>query len=289
MKPPGHPLMSRSASFVIAALLAGPAHVADVSAQQWVPQGPAPNTQGQVENIANGEVEGGINAVAPHPTDPNTVYVGAVNGGIWKTSNGMDPSPTWLRQTDFQRSLSIGAVEFDPTDPSNQTLLAGIGRFSSFGDGGARTGLLRTTNGGATWTPLDGGGTLVGQNFSGVAPRGATLVVAATTAGITAEARTLAPTGRLFRARSGHRSANRRSFDLASDPTNPAQFFTNASTNGSFRSTDTGATWTQVSNAAMNTLMAAGVSNVDIAVGFSNNVYVAIVQGLSARGCVQIG
>ena len=43
----------------------------------------------------------------------------------------------------------------DPTDPTGQTLVAGIGRRSSFGGtGGAQVGLLRTTNGGAAWTRL---------------------------------------------------------------------------------------------------------------------------------------
>jgi hypothetical protein len=148
----GYPSTCRSV--ICSAIFLGGLEVpASADPQQWVPQGPAPNTQGQVENIANREVEGGINAVAPHPTDSNIVYVGAVNGGIWKTSNAMAASPTWQRQSDFQKSLSIGALEFDPTDPGNQTLLAGIGRFSSFGDGGLRSGLLRTTNGGASWCP----------------------------------------------------------------------------------------------------------------------------------------
>jgi hypothetical protein len=39
--------------------------------------------------------------------------------------------PSWQCQTDDQKSLSIGALEFDPTDASNQTLVAGIGIFSN--------------------------------------------------------------------------------------------------------------------------------------------------------------
>ena len=59
------------------------------SAQRvWVEQGPGPNTLGQVENITNREVAGAINAVATHPTDANVIFVGAVNGGIWRTGNG---------------------------------------------------------------------------------------------------------------------------------------------------------------------------------------------------------
>ena len=31
---------------------------------------------------------GRVTAIAPHPTDANTVYVGADGGGIWRTTNG---------------------------------------------------------------------------------------------------------------------------------------------------------------------------------------------------------
>src|SRR5580700_3590629 len=144
----------------------------------WVSQGPAPNTHGQVEKIGNGEVNGAIRAVALHPRDPNIVYVGAVNGGIWKTTSAMDARPTWNQQTDDQRSLSIGALEFDRTDPKAETLVAGTGRFSSLAQyGGVRTGLLRTMDGGASWTALDGGGALSGLNISSIAPRGQVIVI----------------------------------------------------------------------------------------------------------------
>ena len=95
----------------------------------------------------------------------------------------MSQSPSWQQQTDSHGSLSIGAIEFDPTDPNNQTLVAGIGRFSSFGRrGGQRRGLLRTTDGGTSWVPLNGGGALLGLNVSGVAARGAIIVISVYTA-----------------------------------------------------------------------------------------------------------
>ena len=145
---------------------------------QWIPQGAAPNLHGQVENIGEGEVSGGIQAVALHPKDANTVYVGAVNGGLWKSINAMGVSPTWQQLTDDQDFLSIGAIEFDPTDTTNQTIVAGMGRFSSLAQaGGTRSGLLRSINGGKSWLPI--GSVLRGLNVSGVAPRGQTIIVSA--------------------------------------------------------------------------------------------------------------
>ena len=109
--------------------------------------------------------------------------MGAVNGGIWLTLNATSRDVKWFRLTDSQSSLSIGALEFDPTDPFRLTLVAGIGQFSSFGRaGGARNGLLRTTNGGLFWRAIDGGGVLINKNIAGVAARGRTLVVAVNTA-----------------------------------------------------------------------------------------------------------
>ena len=153
------------------------------AAQTWTPQGPGPNTEGQTEGIEDGEVSGAVHTVAAHPNAAGTLYIGAVNGGVWVSHNTTSQNPKWTRLTDDQLSNSIGALEFDPTDVSHKTLVAGFGRFSSFASqGGARLGLIRTTDCGTTWTPLDGGGTLIEKNISGVAARGNTLVVSVNTA-----------------------------------------------------------------------------------------------------------
>ena len=55
----------------------------------WIPQGPGPATNGQVENVrrtAGGpvvdDVVGATHTVAAHPTNANILYVGSVNGGV---------------------------------------------------------------------------------------------------------------------------------------------------------------------------------------------------------------
>ncbi len=145
----------------------------------WVAQGPAGSINGQVEGMGaqNNPVVGAVNAVLADPSNANVLYAGAVNGGIWKTTNATSANPTWTPETDFAPSLSIGAMAFDVSDTSSQTLIAGIGRFSSLsGLGGPRTGLLRSTNGGTSWTPINGG--LSGDNVTGVAEVGSTIVAA---------------------------------------------------------------------------------------------------------------
>lgn len=259
-----------------------------VNGQTWVAQAPGPNTLGQVEKIDEGEVVGAINAIAVHPTNADIAYIGAVNGGIWRTANAMARAPVWSSQTDGQRSLSIGALEFDPTDATSSTLVAGTGCFSSFREcGSARSGLLRTTDGGSLWTLIEGGGELDDLNISGVAPRGSTIVISVSARsgpgrqGVWRSTNTGVTWHRISGGR-GTRLPAGASSDLASDPLNPNRLFTNAGSAGLYRSTDAGATWAKVSSTAMANLMA-GAENVRISVGSSNNVYVAIV----ARGQLQ--
>src|SRR5215510_11228532 len=131
--------------------------VTSVFGGPWIAQGPGPTRNGQVDNVTpNNEVVGAIHTVAAHPTDANILYVGGVNSGIWRTGNATAESPNWTPLTDNLPSLSIGALEFDPTDATRRTLLAGIGgQISSFGrSGGFLTGLLRTTDGGDNWAQI---------------------------------------------------------------------------------------------------------------------------------------
>ncbi|HMX27430.1 MAG TPA: sialidase family protein, partial [Blastocatellia bacterium] len=254
----------------------------------------------------NNGVIGAVHAIAPHPTNANILLIGATNGGIWKTTSATAASPTWVQTTDPQNSLSIGALEFDPTDVNRQILVAGFGRFSSFGRrGSARLGLLRSTNQGTSWTLINGGGLLTGKNISGVAPRGLVIVVSVNTADAAGADQIgvfrSTNTGATFTQVSvGNGSTTGlpagTAFDLAGDPTNQARLFTglvaaagSGGQNGIYRSTNTGATWTRVSNATMNALITTATSNIEIAVGNNNNVYAAIVNSGALAGLFRSG
>jgi hypothetical protein len=262
---------------VISALLlvaaAGAAH-----GQAWEPLGPSPSHAGQVEGIVNREVAGAINAIAVHPTSADIVYIGSVNGGIWRTTNATAAAPTWTRQTDDLESQSIGDIAFDPNDATAQTLVAGIARTSSFARmGGNQPGMLRTTNGGGTWTLLAPGGQLLTRAVIGVAARGATLI-AATDNGVYRSI----DTGATFTLVSGSAAGGLPVgvvSELAADPTNTARFYTavfSGASRGLYRSSDTGATWTKVSDAAMDAVINAG-SRGRIAVGALGQVFMGII------------
>ncbi|MFL6293356.1 MAG: WD40/YVTN/BNR-like repeat-containing protein, partial [Thermoanaerobaculia bacterium] len=263
----------------------------------WKAQGPGPAIDGQSENVTpNNEVVGAIHTVLAHPTDPKTVYIGAVNGGVWRTKNSQSKNPNWKPLTDSMPSSAIGALAFDPTDPTANTLWAGVGKFSSLGRlGGNRVGLYKTTDGGETWTNVTGSGILLGKNINGVAPRGNTIVVSVDTADIN-----LVTNIGIWRSTDGGNTFAAVSVgngaatglpagvanDLVGDPANPSRLFTSilfanlsGGVNGVYRSNNTGATWTKVSDAAMDALLISGTTgNVEFAVGTNNDVYAAIVN-----------
>ncbi len=265
----------------------------------WLAEGPGPAIFGQVEAIVPGpdEVVGAVHTVAAHPTDVDILFAGGANGGIWKTTDAISTSPFWTPLTDAETSLSIGALEFDPTDGMNDTLVAGIGRYSSFGSsGGTRTGLLRTTDAGATWTAIDGTGAIAGSNISGVAPRGATIVATANTADLVGGFLLCSDVG-IFRSTDTGASFPQVvapsgpvgvAFDLASDPASSSTLYSGltfvptctagALTNGIYKSTDTGLTWTKVSTPAVDAFIIDGTTNnIEIAVD-GLDVYTNIIQ-----------
>src|SRR5713226_2008896 len=58
---------------------------------------------------------GRTKAVTGVPTQPNVFYIGAVNGGVWKTT---DFGRTWTPLFDDQPTGSIGALAVAPSDPN---------------------------------------------------------------------------------------------------------------------------------------------------------------------------
>ena len=211
----------------------------------------------------------------PHPTDPNILYVGAVNGGVWKTTNATASSPTWTPLTDSLPSQSITSISFDVTDPTYQTLVVGTGRRSSFGFvGDDEVGLYYTTDGGSSWTQLNAP-VLQDQPFYGVAARGSVILAASATNGI-------------YRSTNGGTNWTLVSgtnglltggvFDLVGDPGHSNRFYAAVEGHGLFRTDDAGATWTNVSTGING---ASSAVNMRITVHNSvtaNVVYVGVVD-----------
>lgn len=99
---------------------------------------------------------GRINCIAFHPTNVNTFWVGTPAGGIWKTTDG---GSTWSTNSDNLPVLGVSDIAIDPLDPNIMYIATGDGdRGFSLGTFGASSGgdtksigVLKSTNGGATW------------------------------------------------------------------------------------------------------------------------------------------
>ena len=144
------------------------------SLSTWTAVGPASsgNPTGQFSNA------GSVTALAVDPSDPsgNTVYIGAANGGIWKTTDFLttsDLGPTWIPLTDFgpTNAVNIGSIAIFPrnNDPSESIIIAGTGDPNGTGTshGLAGVGFLRSEDGGATWQLLN---STVNTEADGVTP-----------------------------------------------------------------------------------------------------------------------
>ncbi len=259
----------------------------------WVAQGAAPAIDGQVENVnPNNEdqVIGAIHTVLADPNDADTLWVGAVNGGVWRTTNATAANPNWTPLTDEFRGLSIGALEFDPTDTDpagdGPTIIAGIGSFSSYLRSGPLTGLLLTTDGGDTFTQISDP-LLQGQSISGVAIRGN--VIVATVANITGFFNSGPFTGGVYRSTDGGASWNLISgtnglgtgaaFDLVSDPTDTQRLYVSVQGVGIFLSEDSGDNWVNISNDVNlnGAITGAGNNNTEMTVANNGRVYAAVL------------
>lgn len=241
----------------------------------WVSRGPSPTQSAQVSVPPNNEVSGAIQSIAAHPTNADILYIGAVNGGVWKTLNATAAQPAWTPLTDSLPSQSISAVALDPLDVTQQTLLAGTGRFSNFAQrGDDEIGVYRTTNGGASWTVL-GAPTLVGQKLIAVAARGSTLFAASTTGGLFRSTNT----GASFTLASGTGNLPTGGiFDFVANRTNNSQFYiaTRGAAPKVLRSDDGGANWIDVTAGIAG--LSGSTSTVRLSVGATNVVFVAVVN-----------
>src|ERR1700722_6278825 len=80
------------------------------------------------------------------PGNPTTFYFGAVDGGIWKTT---DAGMVWTPIFDSQAVASVGALAVAPSDPA--IIYAGTGESDIRSNLASGDGVYRSTDGGATW------------------------------------------------------------------------------------------------------------------------------------------
>jgi photosystem II stability/assembly factor-like uncharacterized protein len=91
---------------------------------------------------------GRINCIAFHPTIANTFWVGTPAGGLWKTTDG---GITWSTNTNNLPVLGVSDIAINPSNPNIMYIATGDGDgVVNMGDTKS-VGVLKSTNGGATW------------------------------------------------------------------------------------------------------------------------------------------
>ena len=251
----------------------------ELLAVAWIGQGPSPIEYGQVEGLTsqNNPVAGAIQAVVTHPTNPDVMWVGSVNGGVWGTTNATSLSPAWTPLTNGLPNESIGAMVLDPSDNSGQTLLAGYGAKSSFyGNSGVLGGLIRTDNAGLSWTQL-GTTFFNGQSITGIAANGNTIVAGSSPFYSNAGISQSTNGGLNWTRLSGVGTLpNAGAFDLQSDPTNPSRIYA-GTTSGIYRSNDNGSTWVNVTPSG--SLISSSTTNIKISVSKNTGaIFVGVIN-----------
>lgn len=109
---------------------------------------PIETSLGEWRSIGPKNFGGKVYDVAVHPTDKDTVYAAYCSGGgLWKTADG---GATWAQLTDITKYNGIGSVAIATSNPS--IVVAGLGSPAS--QHNTANGLIRSTDGGATWTEI---------------------------------------------------------------------------------------------------------------------------------------
>ena len=234
-------------------------------------------TEMQWRNV--GPFRGGrTRAICGVPSQPNVFYMGAVNGGVWKTT---DFGRTWNPIFDQQPTGSIGAIAVAPSDPS--IIYVGSGEGLHRPDLSVGNGMYKSSDAGATWTHL---GLRDGQQISQIAvdPRDASRLFVA----VAGHPYGPNPERGIYRSTDGgetfekvlYKDENIGGNDVTIDPDNPNVVYAtlweareapwengdwSGTGGGIFKSTDGGQTWNQLTGG-----LPTGITQAYVAISRSN-------------------
>ncbi len=252
-------------------------------ASAWTLIGPQPTDQ-NLPYVSSGRV----NAVAVDPRDNNTVYIGAAEGGVWKTSDG---GATWTPLTDQQASLATGAIALDPSNPD--TVYVGTGEDNSSGDSYYGAGILKSADGGNTWTNIVG--PFLRDRIAAIAvhPSDGKTVLCASFAGLWRSTDAGATWSRVLPTPA---SATGAATEVFFDPADGSVAYAGVNFgtgkgNGVYKSVDSGATWKQLTGSGANSLPGSNVGRVEIAIAPStpSTLYAMIGDSSTANGQALLG
>lgn len=107
---------------------------------------PAAMKSWKPRNIGPAGMSGRITTIDALASDPNTIYVGAASGGVWKTTSG---GAAWTPVFDDQPILNIGSLAIQQNNPS--VVWVGTGEGNPRNSVSLGEGIYKTLDGGNTW------------------------------------------------------------------------------------------------------------------------------------------
>lgn len=141
------------------------------TAGSWRALGPAPIPNGQTVGRVD-PVSGRTVSIAVDPTNPNIVYAGTAQGGLYRSLNG---GAAWTPLLDNALSLAIGSVAIAPSDPS--IVYVGTGESSLSLDSFFGAGMYRINNANTANPVVSGPFTRDGSNADVLTGRGTGKIV----------------------------------------------------------------------------------------------------------------
>jgi hypothetical protein len=118
----------------------------------WQQIGPAPlRVDARQDVFGTGPIAGAVADILIHPDDPNTIFVAAGHGGVWRSTDG---GTTFTPTMDGMPSLSICALGIDAVN--HDVIYAGCGDLlrDLFSE---NVGLYKSIDRGLSWAVADGG------------------------------------------------------------------------------------------------------------------------------------
>jgi photosystem II stability/assembly factor-like uncharacterized protein len=273
----------------------GPPPAIALSGSAWTPIGPASIPSGQV--AGGGAVSGRVAGLAADPSNANILYMAAAGGGVWKTTDG---GVTWTPLTDNQQTLFMGAIAVAPSN--GNTIYAGTGESTDSILSFYGRGVLKSTDGGATWTLQNAGGNFDRKTIAKIVVSNTTdqTVYLALhnggingTAGNTGVWKSTDGGGTWTNTTTGISGVSSSSYfsDLVIDPGNDQHLYTaigtyfGDTTNGIYETTDGGTTW----KASGNFPTGSGLGNIKLAISTSNTkVLFASISDPTTNGILDV-
>lgn len=138
-----------------------PAKKYETAYKQLAAQAVTRSTEADWQALGPKNIGGRTLCLAFHPTEPSTIYAGSASGGLWKTETAGEGYVGWEKvMIDFP-VLGVPAIAINPDNPDEMYIGTGEvynsaetrpGTVDRYTRGSYGIGILKTTDGGATWT-----------------------------------------------------------------------------------------------------------------------------------------